>query len=122
MSATTTSITKVEELIANNAFFFIESCANHAEGAVIFHEYFLTFDNEVRLIWGRKITGASIIFFLNRYLILFQNAITVASYWPWSSNGCHVMGWIDLVLNVLPYMVWDAFSTLRVYALTGRDW
>ncbi|KAH9850484.1 hypothetical protein C2E23DRAFT_887375 [Lenzites betulinus] len=120
MSASTTSITKAEELIANNAFFFIESCANYAEGAVIFHEYALTFESEVRLIWRRKITGASIIFFLNRYIMLFQNAITIASYWPWSNPD--VFAYRDLILNVLPYLVWNAFSTLRVYALSGRDW
>ncbi len=53
--------------------------------AVIFYEYAITLDSEVRLIWRRKITGASVIFFLNRSLLVLQNALTVASFWPFST-------------------------------------
>ena len=35
---------------------------------LIFFEYFLTFDQEVRLFWGKKLTGAVALFFANRYL------------------------------------------------------
>ena len=35
--------------------------------ALIFFEYLLTFDQEVRLFWGKKITGAVALFFVNRY-------------------------------------------------------
>ncbi|EIW53058.1 uncharacterized protein TRAVEDRAFT_107339, partial [Trametes versicolor FP-101664 SS1] len=73
-----------------------------------FYEYAITLDSEVRLIWRRKITGASIIFFLNRYLLVLQNALTVASFWPISTSVRH---------SITP-----PFSTLRVYALSGRDW
>ena len=35
--------------------------------ALIFFEYTLTFDQEVRLFWGKKLTGAVSLFFANRY-------------------------------------------------------
>ena len=35
--------------------------------ALIFLEYLLTFDQEVRLFWGKKLTGAVALFFVNRY-------------------------------------------------------
>ena len=35
--------------------------------ALIFFEYLLTFDQEVRLFWGKKLTGAVALFFVNRY-------------------------------------------------------
>ncbi|EIW53064.1 uncharacterized protein TRAVEDRAFT_53479 [Trametes versicolor FP-101664 SS1] len=35
---------------------------------------------------------------------------------------CVVLGWFAIVFNLLPYLIWNAFSTLRVYALCGRDW
>ena len=35
--------------------------------ALIFSEYLLTFDQEVRLFWGKKLTGAVALFFVNRY-------------------------------------------------------
>ena len=42
------------------------------------YDYVLTFVQEVQLIWGRKITGATVLFWLNRYLtlvIVFMNCI-----------------------------------------------
>ena len=35
--------------------------------ALIFLEYLLTFDQEMRLFWGKKLTGAVALFFVNRY-------------------------------------------------------
>ncbi|KAI0357258.1 hypothetical protein OH77DRAFT_1422819 [Trametes cingulata] len=120
--ASNETVTTAEQIIANHAFFMIEDCANYAEAAVIFHEYLITLDSEIRLIWRRKITGASVLFMLNRYIFVFQNAITVTSYWPLPVTACNVLGWMDIVLNLIPYFIWNAFSTLRVYALCGRDW
>ncbi|KAI0631851.1 hypothetical protein C8Q77DRAFT_1228907 [Trametes polyzona] len=128
--STSQSITSAETIISNHAFFFIEDCALFAEATLIFSEYLITFDSEVQLIWRRKVTGASVLFFLNRYIMLFQNAITIASYWSIpdlvrlnpSMRQCVALGWMDIVLNLLPYFIWNAFSTLRVYALCGREW
>ncbi|OJT13584.1 hypothetical protein TRAPUB_9865 [Trametes pubescens] len=135
--ASSLTITEAEKIIANYAFFFLDDCANWAESAVVFYEYVISFDDEVRLVWRRKITGASVIFFLNRYLLVLQSVITVASYWPVSNpqrvgpirrrahrahDRCRVLGWLDLLFNVFPYFVWNVFSMLRVYALSGRDW
>ena len=38
--------------------------------ALIFFEYLLTFDQEVRLFWGKKLTGAVVLFVINRYTTL----------------------------------------------------
>ncbi|KAI0325606.1 hypothetical protein GY45DRAFT_1260568 [Cubamyces sp. BRFM 1775] len=124
------TVTAAEAVIANRSFFFISNCALFAEAALIFHEYFITFDSEVRLIWRRRITGASVLFFLNRYIMIFDNVITLASY-PARTDLvrllailalCDILGWMDVVLNLLPYFIWNAFSTMRVYAISGRDW
>ena len=37
---------------------------------LIFFEYLLTFDQEVRLFWRKKFTGAVALFFANRYTTL----------------------------------------------------
>ncbi|KAI0368193.1 hypothetical protein BV20DRAFT_980856 [Pilatotrama ljubarskyi] len=125
------------QIIANHAFFFIEDCANFAEATLIFYEYFITFGSEVRLIWRRKITGASVLFFLNRYIMVFQNGITIASHWPMPDlvcrahfyilpsspahttalpayiclrlpcQSCTALAWMDIVLNLLPYFIWN---------------
>ncbi|OJT14268.1 hypothetical protein TRAPUB_9180 [Trametes pubescens] len=139
------SVSAAEEIVANRAFFFIDDCANFAEATLIFYEYCITVNSEIRLIWQHKISGASVLFFLNRYIMIFDNAITVGSYWPISNLvrrfystshihptqsysdpmltiRCVVLGWFAIVFNLLPYFIWNAFSTLRVYALCGHDW
>ena len=53
--------------------------------ALIFYEYAITFNNEVRLIWRRRITAASVLFFLNRYIMILDNIVTLISF-PAMSN------------------------------------
>ena len=40
--------------------------------AILVWEYIITFDREVALVWSRKPNGASLLFFLNRYIMLVQ--------------------------------------------------
>ncbi len=43
------------------------------------YEYCITIGKEVRLFWGKKITGAAVLFFVNRYLVLFYNIDILAN-------------------------------------------
>ena len=43
------------------------------------YEYLLTLDQEVNLFWRRKLTGASVLYFLNRYLLLLLYAMETSS-------------------------------------------
>ena len=48
--------------------------------ALLAFEYFITLSQEVELFWKRRVTGASVLFFFNRYLILiswFFNGFTI---------------------------------------------
>ncbi|KAI0667148.1 hypothetical protein C8Q78DRAFT_982484 [Trametes maxima] len=114
------TVTTAEQIIADHAFFFIDNIADWTEATLILYEYCITLDSEIRLIWRRKITGASVIFFINRYLMVLRESITVASFWPISDPVR--LGYMDIVLALLPYFVWNVFSTLRVYAISGRNW
>lgn len=38
-------------------------------------EYVITFDREVALVWSRKVNSASMLFLLNRYIMLVQFAV-----------------------------------------------
>ncbi|KAI0641614.1 hypothetical protein C8Q79DRAFT_918968 [Trametes meyenii] len=127
------TVTTAEQIIANHAFFFIDNIADWTEATLILYEYCITLDSEIRLIWRRKITGASVIFFINRYLMVVRESITVASFWPISDPvrvtgsltglfRCNGLGYMDIILSLLPYFVWNVFSTLRVYAISGRNW
>ena len=38
--------------------------------ALIIYEYIVTFSTEVQLFWAGEVTGASVLFFVNRYMQL----------------------------------------------------
>ncbi|KAI0794749.1 hypothetical protein C8Q74DRAFT_1436582 [Fomes fomentarius] len=62
-------------------------------------------DREINLFWQTKITGASMLFFVNRYLTL-----VVSVYW---------FPWWDFSTDY-KYVPWALFSALRVYALRDK--
>ena len=47
---------------------------------IVLYEYTLTFPDEVNLFWKQKITGATVLFMANRYLVVGL----YASYSIWS--------------------------------------
>ena len=47
--------------------------------ALVFYEFLLTLDLEIRLVWRRKLRGATVIFLLNRYIILARYLFNVLS-------------------------------------------
>lgn len=47
--------------------------STHSEAVIILYEYIITIGKEVQLFWNRKVTGASVLFFLNRYIVLGLN-------------------------------------------------
>ncbi|PIL30411.1 hypothetical protein GSI_07597 [Ganoderma sinense ZZ0214-1] len=51
---------------------------------VVLYEYVITFGVEVDLFWGKEITGASIVFFLNRYLVLAYYLVQLRAWFPLS--------------------------------------
>ena len=52
---------------------------------LIFYEFLITFGAEVDLFWRKEVTGASILFLLNRYLVLSYNLVQLPSWWTSNS-------------------------------------
>ena len=50
---------------------------------VFIYDYVLTFVQEVQLIWHRRITGATVLFVLNRYAILAASLASIVQLLPW---------------------------------------
>ena len=50
--------------------------------AILVYDYAITFPSEVQLFWGRKPTGATLLFFTNRYLVLSFWIIDTATVGP----------------------------------------
>lgn len=55
---------------------------------VLFYEYFLTLGDEAKYFWNGKFTGASAIFFFNRYIPLTLNMVGLTDYASMSDKVC----------------------------------
>lgn len=55
--------------------------------AVLFcYEYAITFDEEVRCVWKRRISGASVLFILNRYIMLVASLASIVKVIPFPAT------------------------------------
>ena len=66
----------------NTLFADLRNCT-----ALVVFEYIITFGTEVQLFWGRRVTGASILFFINRYMRLAYALLCVTTYLPISATA-----------------------------------
>ena len=57
---------------------------------VFIYDYVLTFVQEVQLIWHRRITGATVLFVLNRYLTLMIVLMSLIGCWPATQQSTQV--------------------------------
>ena len=48
--------------------------------AVTFYDHFLALNDERTYIWGRKLSGATLIYYVNRYLLLFEAVLLCSSF------------------------------------------
>ncbi|KAI0641919.1 hypothetical protein C8Q79DRAFT_986348, partial [Trametes meyenii] len=102
--------------------FFINNCCGVVIPALLAYEYLITFDREVHLFWRSSFTGASVLFFLNRYLPLITIILELCQMLRMSDENCNSFVILTGVVSVLQYIPWAAFSALRVFALSGHHW
>ncbi|KAI0807555.1 hypothetical protein C8Q74DRAFT_1363045 [Fomes fomentarius] len=98
---------------------------------LLFWEYFITLEREVNYAWGRRMTLAKAVFFLNRYLNLlytlsgFLSASLPATFFVRPSNmitrldDCILLTRLMDTITAVLYIVLAIFSGLRVDAI-GR--
>lgn len=54
--------------------------------ALLAFDFVITFDREVRLVWRGKLTGAAILFVLNRYWLFFEYITQMVTMYPMSQR------------------------------------
>ncbi|OCH84400.1 hypothetical protein OBBRIDRAFT_829504 [Obba rivulosa] len=103
---------------------YISELFQLASCVIVLHEYAATFEQEMEAIWSRKLTNiTSILFLLNRYNTLFQ-AVTVTAFSFFGNQRCWfstLSSTITSAFVLVSYVVWAAFSALRVYSIDGRN-
>lgn len=54
--------------------------------ALCWYEHAITFGEEVRCVWRKRISVASVLFLLNRYLTLVSSTVNMVQLLPWQSR------------------------------------
>ncbi|KAM5539600.1 hypothetical protein V8D89_006709 [Ganoderma adspersum] len=81
------------------------------------YDFTITFPREVELFWGRRFTGASLLFLLNRYLNLAHVIVEICNFARMSDQlivTCRVSSRTSFGHVI--------FSSMRAYALSRRHW
>ncbi|KAI0083247.1 hypothetical protein BDY19DRAFT_900581 [Irpex rosettiformis] len=66
--------------------------------ALCFYDYLLTFPWERRLIWQRKLSFASLLFLINRYCIILENALIIVTLLLWEGQDT----WLNNIVSFRP--------------------
>ncbi|KAM5541388.1 hypothetical protein V8D89_004942 [Ganoderma adspersum] len=82
---------------------FLSNYCYNAAAVALFYEYFITISEEVKYFWKRKLTGASILFFLNRYLPLtFSRAFALTNRNWTMAFLVGSLSLVPVVINLIP--------------------
>ena len=69
-------------------------------GAALFiYHYFLTFSEEVKYVWRRKISAVSVLFLVNRYVVFINRLVRLVQ----------VVSWEDYTEAPADYVSWSSF-------------
>ncbi|KAH9941660.1 uncharacterized protein BXZ73DRAFT_74865 [Epithele typhae] len=91
--------------------------------ALVGYDYLLTLDREIKYIWTRKVTSASVIYVITRYCSLTAIVLTLLNFFPWpgkSSFKCNAIARSDSALDAAIILSSATFSSFRAYALCRR--
>ncbi|KAH9838311.1 uncharacterized protein C8Q71DRAFT_750405 [Rhodofomes roseus] len=121
MSSSVTQVTQAD--ITALKLTFTNTACQLAAATMIFHEHTVTIAQEIRYVWGTRLTGATIIFLLNRYMVLILGITIVLQTVAWDTPlSCEATIMLYDVVSILLYIIIAVFSALRAFAIGGRRW
>ncbi|KAI0351956.1 hypothetical protein OH77DRAFT_1523650 [Trametes cingulata] len=129
---------QAQEIIAAYPRLLFENYCIIASSALLWFDLVLTLPDEYQRIWRRKLSGATVVYLLTRYIAAIERIFFVLEVLVWKSSrvsardrhwsfihplpSCGVITHTDDVLLFLNYLAFSAFTTLGVYGVWGRDW
>ncbi|TDL24504.1 hypothetical protein BD410DRAFT_91691 [Rickenella mellea] len=105
----------------------IELNVNHyfsvASFALLYYDYFLTIEQEIKFFWGRRVAFASGLFFACRYLALFGNVpVILQTFAYWSPDvNCRLLQRYHQILSMTIQTIVGFILITRTYALYQRS-
>ncbi|OSX58739.1 hypothetical protein POSPLADRAFT_1151573 [Postia placenta MAD-698-R-SB12] len=90
--------------------------------ALVLYEHVATFSQEVQLMWFAKTSLATVLFFINRYVLLLSATLSMLEVFNVSRNARKVLLVSQGICVIVSLATWAAFVMLRVYVMTARKW
>ncbi|OCH91589.1 hypothetical protein OBBRIDRAFT_792065 [Obba rivulosa] len=103
---------------------WIQQCSVVAGSALVLYDHLSTLFCEFQVIWTRRNSSVTILFHLNRWLILAWAVLQITNSFlpllplPSCAAANHLNNAVSLLLSV----VWAAFSAVRIYAISTGNW
>ncbi|KAI0340199.1 hypothetical protein BDW22DRAFT_447663 [Trametopsis cervina] len=109
---------------ADSARFLLDSkIYSLASCVMLFYDMFLTFGEEVEKIWLQPVTGATVLWFLNRYITPLGYIVITVSWHDanWGIAACDRFVLFPEILKVFSCTAAGLIFTLRLYAVYGKS-
>ncbi|KAH8082846.1 hypothetical protein BXZ70DRAFT_1012254 [Cristinia sonorae] len=108
----------------------VENYCIVASSALLFFDFSITFTREVKRIWHRRVTGATVVFILTRYSVLAERIVLLTTLFIHTlsddrystSAPCVPVLRVDDTLTDLSYLSIGAFTALRLYGIYHEYW
>lgn len=86
-----------------------------------FYDYLIGLADEFRYVWNHKFTGATVLFLLNRYILLVRLIVTAITLGAWGTDrSCSILLIMITSLNIAAQIVLALLASLRIYAIWNR--
>ncbi|TBU21345.1 hypothetical protein BD311DRAFT_734500 [Dichomitus squalens] len=105
------------QLAANYAVYMISSYCSTAGAVVFLYDSMITTGEEIRCFWGRKITAAVLLFYLNKYMTILCLVWDLTTGSKMSDKSCSFSVKGGASILYLLFMIPAASTAIRVYAL-----
>ncbi|KAK7461927.1 hypothetical protein VKT23_008358 [Stygiomarasmius scandens] len=89
---------------------------------MVVYDHILTFPEEVNYIWGQKLNGATLLFFINRYITPIEFIVVLVAFHQqnWPPEVCDRFVAFEGAATIALVTIAELVMILRVYALYGR--
>ncbi|KAI0761309.1 hypothetical protein BD413DRAFT_617180 [Trametes elegans] len=141
MSMSTDDQDVAQEILDSYSRLLVENYCIIASSVLLFTDWLMSFTDEVQRIWGRRFTGATLVFLLTRYTAVAERIVLVVSlFLPTVQDASRVFGpfpasttlrsqpscvpvlRLDDTLTDISYLIFGIFMMLRARGIWGKGW
>ncbi|EMD37428.1 hypothetical protein CERSUDRAFT_73324 [Gelatoporia subvermispora B] len=95
-----------------------------ASAALVIYDHLITFSDEVKFIWGRKLTSVTLLFYVNRWAIILWALCQISTLFDMTlpSLFCRAQALINDILVGILFATWSLVSAIRAHAVSLGTW